>query len=495
MDIEKIRKDAEAFTKEIEEEYYQNLGGFKDELNISSIYDKYAHLFTRDVVDFLRKLRDGAEGEEKRQNSMLYAFIAGEYIGNLTKELDERYMTEDAKATVKIDGKDVPYRQVSIMISNEDSREKRSMMDDLTDPIVERHNEILKERMLKLHDLAEELGYGNYIEMIEDLKGFKIRPVKDMMESFLRETEKVYVDTMNEALEKWGITVHEAERHDVSYMFRAKEFDRYFPKDGVVDNWKATMRGIGIDPDSQKNVILDTEERPKKYPRAFTMPLDVPDKVILFITPHGGQDDYQAMLHEGGHTEHFAHVDRAHPFEYKYLGDVSVSESYAFLFNYLPTDGLWLKKFLKMDDETVERYLRFAFLNKLFFLRRYASKIIYEMELHSKRDIEGMDAKYKEIMEKGLKIRHKANRYLLDVDDGFYVAQYLRAWIFEVQLRKHLMEKTQREWFLSRDAGSILKELWSYGQKYSVEELARMIGYDGIDAGPMAEEVKGALEK
>ena len=493
MDIEKIRKDAELFTKELEEEYYQNLGGYKDELNLSAIYEKYSYLFRRSTVDSVKELRDRSEGEEKRQNSMLYSFIAEEYIRNLIKKLDEKYMAEDAKATVNVDGKDVPYRQISIMIGNEDSREKRSKMDALTDPVVEKHNEILKERMLKLHDLSVELGYGNYMEMAEDLKGFEIKPVRDMMERFLRDTEKVYVNSMNSALERFGITVDEAERHDISYLFRAKEFDRYFPKEGVVGNWKATMKGIGIDPDAQKNIILDTEERPKKYPRAFTMPLEVPDKVILFITPHGGQDDYQSMLHEGGHTQHYANIERAHPFEYKYLGDISVSETYAFIFNYLPTDPLWLKRYLNMGDSEIDRYLNFAFLNKLFFLRRYASKIIYETELHAKRDIDGMDTRYKEIMERGLKIRHKANRYLLDVDDGFYVAQYLRAWIFETQLRKHVIEKTQREWFNSKDAGKILKELWSYGQKYSVEELAKMIGYGGLDAEPMTDEIISAL--
>ncbi len=491
MDVDKIRKDAEAFTKELDEEYYQNLAGFKDELNIRGIYEKYGYLFERSTVDFVKGLRDSSDGEEKRRFSMLYSFIGGEFMSNITKELDERFMTEEAKATVNVDGKDVPYRSVSILISNEDSRGKRSKLDDLTDPIVEKHNMILKERMLKLHDLAVELGYGTYIEMIEDMKGFKLAPLREMMERFLSDTEDVYVNAMNSALERFGITIDEAERHDISYLFRAKEYDRFFTKDGVVGNWKATMRGIGIDPDSQKNVILDTEERPKKAPRAFTMPVDVPDKVILVITPHGGQDDYQSMLHEGGHTEHFAHVDRSHPFEYKYLGDISVSESYAFIFNYLPTDSLWLKEYIKMDDSAP--YLRFAFLNKLFFLRRYASKLLYEMELHSKRDIEGMDERYKEIMEKGLKMRHKANRYLLDVDDGFYVAQYLRAWIFETQLRKHIIERTRREWFKSLQAGDILKELWSYGQKYSVDELAKMIGDEGIDVSPMRDEMVTAL--
>ncbi len=493
MDLEKIRKDAEAFTKELDEEYYQNLAGFKDELNISGIYQKYGYLFGREAVDYVKGLRDSAEGEEKRQLSLLYSFMAGEYISNITAELDEKFMTAEAKATVTVDGKEVPYRSISSLISNEDSRERRSELDALTDPVVDELNAILKERMLKLHDLSVELGYKNYIDMVQDLKGIELEPLKKQMEEFLRDTEKVYVDAMNAALEPYGISIDEAERHDVSYLFRAKEFDPYFPKDKVVDNWKATMHGIGIDPDSQNNVILDTEERPKKHPRAFTMPVEVPDRVILVITPHGGQDDYQSMLHEGGHTEHFAHVDRKHPFEYKYLGDVSVSESYAFIFNYLPTDDLWLKQYVSMDD--TEKYRNFAFLNKLFFLRRYASKLLYEMELHAKRDIDGMDARYKEIMEKGLKMRHKANRYLLDVDDGFYVSQYLRAWIFETQLRKHIIEKTQRDWFNSHEAGNILKELWSYGQKYNVDELARMIGYDGIDVRPMRDEMVSALRR
>ncbi len=493
MDLEKIRKDAEAFTKELDEEYYQNLAGFQDELNISGIYQKYGYLFGKDAVDYVKALRDRSEGEEKRQLSMLYSFMAGEFISNITAEMDEKFMTAEAKATVKVDGEDVPYRSVPTLISNEDSREKRSELDALTDPVVDELNTILKERMLKLHDLSVELGYENYIDMVQDLKGIELEPLKKQMEQFLNDTEQVYVDAMNRALEPFGITIDEAERHDVSYLFRAKEFDAYFPKEGVVDNWKATMRGIGIDPDTQKNVILDTEERPKKHPRAFTMPVEVPDRVILVITPHGGQDDYQAMLHEGGHTEHFAHVDPAYPFEYKYLGDVSVSESYAFIFNYLPTDELWLKQYVKMDDPG--RYLEFAFLNKLFFLRRYASKLLYEMELHAKRDIDGMDDRYKQIMEKGLKMRHKANRYLLDVDDGFYVSQYLRAWIFETQLRKHVKEKTQRDWFNSPEAGNILKELWSYGQKYNVDELARMIGYDGIDVRPMRDEMVSALRR
>ena len=35
--------------------------------------------------------------------------------------------------------------------------------------------------------------------------------------------------------------------------------------------------------------------------------------VRLVIQPRGGWDDYAALLHEGGHAEHFAHVDPALP--------------------------------------------------------------------------------------------------------------------------------------------------------------------------------------
>jgi hypothetical protein len=101
---------------------------------------------------------------------------------------------------------------------------------------------------------------------------------------------------------------------------------------------------------------------------------------------------------------------------------------------------------------------------------------------------------YRVAMESALKFRHPEVHYLMDLDDGFYSAQYLRAWIFEAQLRAVLKEKFGEEWFLEPRAGAQLKELWKVGQKFTVDELAGGLGYPGLDAQPLVDELVEATQ-
>jgi hypothetical protein len=297
---------------------------------------------------------------------------------------------------------------------------------------------------------------------------------------------------MNEALEaKVGIRLEEAEKHDVSFFFRAKEFDKHFRKDRMLTALKKMLANMGICLDDQKNIQLDVEERPKKSPRAFCSPIRIPEDVKLMIMPQGGHDDYAALFHETGHAEHFANVNPELSVEYKWLGDNSVTESYAFLLEYLLTDENWLKQNIKMAE--TEEYLRFLALYKLLFLRSYGAKLSYEIKLHMASSLEGVDEVHKKIGEKVLKYRHPANHYLITVDDAFYSAQYLQAWIFEAQLRKFLKREFGNEWFNSQEAGNYLTNLWADGQKYSVTELAKAIGYTGLDIEPLTASILGRL--
>ncbi|MHB1416867.1 MAG: hypothetical protein ACYC1C_16595, partial [Chloroflexota bacterium] len=126
--------------------------------------------------------------------------------------------------------------------------------------------------------------------------------------------------------------------------------------------------------------------------------------------------------------------------------------------------------------------------HKLYMLRRYASKLLYELQLH-KGDLTGMEALYATTLGDNLGIRVPAENFLNDVDDNFYAARYIRAWIFEVQLRRRLEEKFGESWFASRDAGEFLRGLWGDGQRLSADELAHQLGYDGLDIGPLLDEL------
>jgi hypothetical protein len=251
----------------------------------------------------------------------------------------------------------------------------------------------------------------------------------------------------------------------------------------------ATLEGLGIARE-QPHVHLDTEERPRKSPRAFCAPVEIPDEIYLVISPHGGHDDYRALFHEAGHAQHFAHIDRALPFAFRGLGDNSVTEGFAFVLEHLLYSEAWLRRYLNFDDNA--GYLSLVRFNRLYMLRRYAAKLLYELELHAGTDVRRGAERYAALLTEHVGARYTPADYLSDLDDGFYCARYLRAWIFDAQVRAWFHERWGDEWFLAPAAGSALRELWSQGQRQAAEAILRGLGAQGLDIAPLAAELSTA---
>jgi hypothetical protein len=219
---------------------------------------------------------------------------------------------------------------------------------------------------------------------------------------------------------------------------------------------------VGIDVGAQPGVTLDTDQRPTKSPRAFCAPVRVPDEVYLVIAPVGGRDDFAALFHEAGHTEHYAHVDATLPFEDRYLGDNSVTEGFAFLLESLVSNSEWLGRRLAVEDPTpIVEHTRAW---KMIFLRRYAAKLAYELDLHGGGPVEGLEVIYARRLSDAIHVDWPTTTWLSDVDDFFYAARYLRAWALETHTRAALAERFGPLWFEEPEAGVFLRDLWRRGQ-------------------------------
>src|SRR5262249_38426318 len=133
-------------------------------------------------------------------------------------------------------------------------------------------------------------------------------------------------------------------RWDSPRLIRAAEWDPVFPAERMVPALEATLAGLGIELDRQPNVELDVEPREKKSPRAFCAPIEVPGRVVLVMKAIGGPDDWSALFHEAGHTEHFANTSPDLPVEGRRLGDNAVTEGWAFLFEHLVDNPAWLSR-------------------------------------------------------------------------------------------------------------------------------------------------------
>jgi hypothetical protein len=94
IDIEKVRKDVEMCERELNEEYYLNLSGLKEELNTASIMEKYSSLYDREVVDHVAALREVSDPEEERRLRYLHYVVTHYYLLERVKDLTDSKETE-----------------------------------------------------------------------------------------------------------------------------------------------------------------------------------------------------------------------------------------------------------------------------------------------------------------------------------------------------------------------------------------------------------------
>ena len=123
---------------------------------------------------------------------------------------------------------------------------------------------------------------------------------------------------------------------------------------------------------------------------------------MLVIQPIGGPDDWRALFHEAGHTEHFAFTSADLPMEAKRLGDNAVTEGWAMLIEHLVDEPAWLTR--RLDVPRRSEFAREGAIVLLFFVRRYSAKLLYELEFHAADDPAAMRSRYVELLTDALKI-------------------------------------------------------------------------------------------
>jgi hypothetical protein len=470
---------------ELDEEYYLHFAGLKETLDLQPIYERHGELTTLDTAQGL-----GATVDGDRQRRELWRFASEGYLGNLTREHAEREARLEAELTAELDGDTIPFRMLRPTIANEPDRNRRRALDGLRTELTEEHlNPIHLDAARTMREGVRALGASTYLELYRDRFGMALEDLAEQCRAFLADTERLWEDAGDRLFrERAGVSLSEAERWDTPRVFRATEWDAQFPADRMLPALEGTLADLGIDLNAQENVHIDVEQRPLKTPRAFCAPIEVPDKVMLVIQPMGGPDDWRALFHEAGHTEHFAHTSRDLSVEDRRLGDNAVTEGWAMLLQHLTDEPAWLTR--RLDFPRPDEFAAEGSSGLLFFVRRYCAKLLYELEFHAADDPTTMRTRYVELLGDALKIEPSPTDYLGDIDAGFYVSSYLRSWAFESQLREFLREEFGSDWFARREAGSLLRELWELGQKPTAEELLKDVTGQTLEMASVAQRIR-----
>jgi len=496
--IDSLRDRVESYVSDANREFYLHMSGQKDSLEMAAIVERYGDAFTPEAM---RACLDAAgaatDDAERRRHVALAQAVAESCMERELAALGDELATAEAQATVDVDGETVPYFSAAVMLQNEQDRERRRRIDAARHAEMARLNPLRETLLRRHHELIRSLGFPGYVEFYSTLKGIDVAALGQQLQAFLARTAELYQENVAPWFEEAiGVPWAQAERHDASLLFRMTEQDAWFRSERMLPALRDTLLGLGVALDDQPNVHLDTEERPKKNPRAFCAPVRTPDEVYLVIRPSGGYQDFRALFHEAGHTEHFAHVERSRPFEERDLGDNSVTEAFAFTLEHLLLDGDWLRERLGIDDAARRRLLHRAYTYYLYMMRRYAAKVTYELELHGGGldRLEQMPQRYASWFTEHVGFRFREEGYLDDVDPGFYSSQYVRAWMLEAQLVERWRGLHGDRWWRPGAAGEELRALWSLGQALPAHLLSAELGMPGLGIDALERRIRTGLE-
>ena len=488
-ELDDYREQADRFIAAIDEEYYLHFAGHKDELELEPIYDRFAELTSLEMAN-----RVGSAVDGDRRTRELWKFACS----GPPRRAHPRAGGEDGPGRGRADGdgrrRGDPVPDARPTMANEPDRDKRKRLEHARNALTEEHLLPLQLEAAQVQtEAVRALGATNYRELHERF-GFQLAEMGERCRAFLDATERMWEDAGDKLFRaRVGVSLAEAQRYDVARLFRAPEWDSSFPADKMMPALEGTLADLGIDLYGQKNVELDVEQREKKTPRAFCSPIEVPQRVVLVIQPIGGVDDWRALFHEAGHTEHFAHTRADLSVEERRLGDYAVTEGWAMLLEHLVQDAAWLNR--RLDVPRPTEFVAESATGLLYLVRRYCAKVLYELELHVADDPRTMQPRYVEILADALKIEPSATDYLGDVDAGFYCTEYVRAWAFEAQLKRYFREKFGSTWFTQRSAGSLLHDLWSEGQRPTADEILKDVTGAEIELEAVAEYVRDALAR
>ena len=482
MNLPDLTARGEAFHQALGRESYLTGAGLKETPEFQGIFDEYAELGGEEALEVAR---DSGSME-------LLEWVVDLRVGRRTAKLEEDQLIWEQNANLVVGEQNIPYLRAPIDLANSPDRKFRVALDDArVNAGAAGLNGMRRDRFALERAEVERAGLGDYVQTRAAFSGIDLDGLGRAGEAFLRATDDLYSDLLQQIVRRrLKVELGQLVRADARWVFRAEQFDAAFAPDRLVATATRQAKEMGLDPVQNGRIILDTEERPAKQPRAFCAPVRVPDEVYLVLRPRGGHADYHTFWHEHGHALHFSSADPGLDFAARWLGDNSVTEGFAMLFDHMTLDRGWLVRYAGLTPGQARDLVIELGINELFMVRRYVAKLNYELVLH-RGNIERMGPEYAERLTEATLFRYPEGEYLLDVDPGFYSARYLRAWQLQAQLAAALTQRFDEDWYRNPRAGGFVQHLMSRGQAEKADAIA-----ERVTGAPLSfESLRHSLEK
>lgn len=490
--LEDLRQRCETYLEAVHREEYQFAAGLKPETDLPEIEKRYADLGSLQNLELVTRALQEARGEEASRLFQLLNFNIDQVMEAKVSRLRNRFYSVQAKATLKIQGKSLPFRQSQAALAAEPDRKVRLHIGSEQHRVFARLNPMLLEILRTIRATSWKLNTGGHLELSRRRIGVDLKAMGEAARRFLAESRDLYLETMERAVrQKLNLALDDLRREDMAYLLGGSEFDESFPARSMVSSVERLLKGMGFDPTARGRIAFDLEDREEKSHRACFYPIRVPDELVVSVRPKAGPVALRQLLQEVGHAHHRAAIDPSLPFEYRCLGYPSIFLGTAQLFGRLLLDRGWLSRQDGLKDP--EPLLSASAIKEVYFLRLLATQLLYELALHADIAPEKLDTFFSDLVAEHCCVHFAPEAFLFFTDFHFYTARYLRGFLLESVLRRRLVERFGPDWFDRPEAGSFLKDLWKMGGKLSLSAALGRLGGNEMDFSPLVENARALL--
>ncbi len=488
-----------AYYAEAAEEFRAVRVGEKETSEQAAIVARHADLFTQEQLDALRAAETEAAGGDEQER--LYRLRRTCEAGIVDAELvtqEDALANAVLAARLTFDGDELPLRSAEAQLAVLPDYAKRDELGALVRTLDSSFNDRRRELLAARDRLDAGLsGEPDAVARNEMEKQISLRE----LEGVLRRAADEVAGAYDRLRERWFERLLGPERTEVPASTHARWLRRLSPlsstytRERSVEVCVETVRALGFDLEAIPNIRLDLEDRPQKSPRACVIPSDPPEVVHLITRAQGGLADYASFLHEAGHALHYAGCDPRLPWTFRAISrDHALTEIYSYIVEAVSREPGWHALHFGLSDAEAGANAEATVFLEAFLFRRYAAKLRFELGFWDAFPAEqgGSARDYEALLTGATGLRYDERGYLADMDAGFYSADYLRAWIRSAQMRAHLRREVGDDWWRSSATGDLLRALFTEGTLPSSEAVARRLGYEPLDTGPLATELTAA---
>ncbi len=492
--LDAIQTDLAALLLELNHQCLAIRMGLQDTQRTGAIFADHPVATSMDSILFLKDLMENEEDPDLRERaSRLYYGCIGQFLRLDLLMMDETLDQFLVTVGVHLNGERLTFGEMLPWIMSQDDFQQREALLAMARPLLAKAG-VLKGHIWQetFRILKEDFGYPGYLQFCQEKKGMALDSLAARVEEFLISTDAVYEHHISQWVSR---AFHRPFRDMIRYhairLLHLTDFDPGFPKEGLLPALRRTLEAMGIEGHLGGRLLVHLGEGKGMSALSRCVALRIPQEIQVIIKPLGGLADYEALFHEMGHALHLAHTDPTLPYPYRHLPrSFALTECFAFLLEGLLREPIWLALHTGLSQSEIRDLSYYKTVKHLCLVRRYAGKFLFEHELFPGGD-PGNGQAYSHWLQRATGFVYEPEAALLDLEEEFYSGDYLMGWMGEACLRAYLKDTFGGDWFLKREAGRFLEEIWQEGERRSLWEVLGRIGCESLHLAPLQRTFRG----